>query len=71
MGPRKSCLLRSGCIFLAEGQAAFQEVFHIHLHVIPRFVGNMFRINADWSITPSRAELDDVAAQVRAAMPKL
>ena len=56
-------------LFLADGEAAFQEVFHTHLHVFPRFAGDTFRIDADWSITPSRAELDDVAAQVRAVMP--
>ena len=57
-------------LFLADGEAAFQEVFHTHLHVIPRFVGDTFRIDADWSITPSRAELDAVAAQVRVGMPE-
>jgi histidine triad (HIT) family protein len=56
-------------LFLADGEAAFQEVFHTHLHVFPRFAGDTFRIDADWSVTPSRAELDDVAAQVRAVMP--
>ena len=56
-------------LFQADGEAAFQEVFHTHLHVFPRFAGDTFRIDADWSITPSRAELDDVAAQVRAVMP--
>ncbi|MFI5941824.1 HIT family protein [Streptomyces uncialis] len=24
-------------LFLADGEAAFQEVFHVHLHVFPRF----------------------------------
>jgi histidine triad (HIT) family protein len=54
-------------LFLADGEAAFQEVFHTHLHVFPRFAGDSFRIDADWSNTPSRAELDEIAAQVRAA----
>ncbi len=52
-------------LFLADGEAAFQEVFHTHLHVIPRFVGDTFRIDADWSVSPSRAELDEIAEQVR------
>ena len=56
-------------LFLADGEVAFQEVFHIHLHVIPRFFGDTFRIDADWSTTPSRAELDEIAAQVRSVMP--
>lgn len=24
-------------LFLADGEAAFQDVFHLHLHIIPRF----------------------------------
>jgi histidine triad (HIT) family protein len=54
-------------LFLADGEAAFQEVFHVHLHVLPRFQGDTFKINADWSVHPPRAELDAVAAQIRAA----
>ncbi len=52
-------------LFLADGEAAFQEVFHTHLHVFPRFTGDTFRIDADWSVTPSRTELDEVAARIR------
>ncbi len=52
-------------LFLADGEAAGQEVFHVHLHVFPRFVGDSFRIDADWSVRPPRAELDAMAAQLR------
>jgi len=51
-------------LFLADGEAAFQEVFHVHLHVIPRRAGDGFRIKAKWC-RPSRAELEWVAGQVR------
>lgn len=37
-------------LFLADGEAAFQEVPHVHLHVFPRYAGDSFRINADWRI---------------------
>ena len=57
-------------LFLADGEAAFQEVFHTHLHVFPRFIGDTFHIDADWSMTPSRAELDEITAQVRVLMPE-
>ena len=43
-------------LFLADGEAAFQEVFNVHLHIFPRFVGDAFRLEADWSAGPSRAE---------------
>jgi diadenosine tetraphosphate (Ap4A) HIT family hydrolase len=52
-------------LFLADGEAAFQEVFHVHLHVIPRNPGDGFRIRAKWR-RPPRAELDSVAGRVRA-----
>ncbi len=54
-------------LFLADGQAAFQEVFHAHLHVFPRFEGDGFRIDADWSVNSSRTELDAIAVLVRRA----
>lgn len=55
-------------LFLADGEAALQEVFHAHLHVFPRYRGDSFRIEADWSTRPSREELDTVARQVCAAL---
>ncbi|MEW2514676.1 HIT family protein [Streptomyces sp. NPDC046870] len=54
-------------LFLADGEAAFQEVFHAHLHVFPRFVGDGFRIDADWRVR-ERGELDRSAAAVRAGL---
>ena len=51
-------------LFLADGEAAFQEVFHVHLHVVPRTAGDGFRLQAKWR-SPSRAELESVAARVR------
>ena len=58
-------------LFLADGEAAFQEVFHTHLHVFPRFKGDSFKIDADWTVHPPRAELDDVAAKIRHAYESL
>jgi histidine triad (HIT) family protein len=45
-------------LFLADGAAAFQEVFHVHLHVFPRYAGDGFSISADWSQRPPREALD-------------
>jgi diadenosine tetraphosphate (Ap4A) HIT family hydrolase len=52
-------------LFLADGEAAGQEVPHAHLHVIPRFAGDSFRIAADWSMQPARDELEATAARIR------
>ncbi len=54
-------------LFLADGAAAFQVVFHLHMHVIPRFAGDGFTIDADWSQRPGRDELDRLAALIRQA----
>jgi HIT domain len=57
-------------LFLADGEAAFQKVFHVHLHVIPRFEGDGFRLDVD-SKAQSRAEFDAIAAQLRATYEAL
>jgi histidine triad (HIT) family protein len=49
---------------LADGEAAGQEVNHVHLHVVPRFAGDAFRIQASW-LRPDRADLDRAAALIR------
>jgi diadenosine tetraphosphate (Ap4A) HIT family hydrolase len=56
--------------FLADGEAAFQEVFHVHLHVLPRTPGDGFRIKAKWQ-HPARPALDQAATQVRQALQAL
>jgi histidine triad (HIT) family protein len=56
-------------LFLADGEAAFQEIFHLHSHVFPRFRGDAFKIDADWSAEPTREELNSVAAQVQRHYP--
>ena len=57
-------------LFLADGKAAFQEVFHVHLHVIPRFSGDDFGLNfgSKYGTRPGRKELDEVAERIRAAI---
>jgi histidine triad (HIT) family protein len=50
--------------FLADGEAAFQDVFHVHIHVFPRFAGDSFKIDADWTSQPTRTELNAIAEQI-------
>lgn len=59
-------------LFLADGEAAGQEVFHVHLHVIPRFVGDGFglRFGPHYGRMASRAELDAIAGQIRSQMSR-
>jgi histidine triad (HIT) family protein len=54
--------------FLADGEAAMQEVLHAHLHVFPRYRGDGFglRFGPHYSARPPRAELDRIGAQLRA-----
>jgi histidine triad (HIT) family protein len=56
--------------FLADGEAAGQEVFHAHLHVFPRFQGDGFELvlPPDYSERPERKELDEIAAKLKALL---
>jgi histidine triad (HIT) family protein len=51
-------------LLLADGAAASQEVFHVHMHVVPRFAGDDFKIEAGWNIQPCRTEMNEIAAQI-------
>ncbi len=55
-------------LYVADGAAAGQEVFHVHLHVLPRHRGDGFglRMPPDYVVRP-RPELADAANQLRAA----
>lgn len=55
-------------LFLADGEAAGQEIFHVHLHVIPRFSGDGMRLGIDYDPAPTRDVLDDQASTIRAAL---
>ncbi len=54
-------------LFLADGEAAGQEIFHVHLHVFPRYVGDRFRLDSGQR-RASRRDLDEIAARVRAEL---
>jgi len=54
-------------LFLADGVLAGQEVFHVHLHVVPRTQGDGFGLRAKRRHEPDRDELDATAEQIRAA----
>jgi len=57
-------------LFLADGEAAGQEVFHAHLHVFPRFSGDGFglRFPDSYRDLPARAELQAVARSLESRL---
>ena len=57
-------------LFLADGKVAGQEVFHVHLHVIPRFEGDGFglRFPVNYGQHPAREELARLAASIKGSM---
>ena len=55
-------------LFLADGEAAEQEVFHFHLHVYPRFKGDGFGFKYDKErhfLEMGRPELDKIAEEIK------
>lgn len=52
--------------FAADGKAAFQEIFHAHLHVFPRYRGDGFRLSfrEDYLKPVPRMELDQIALEI-------
>ncbi len=65
---KKSSLRCEGInLFLADGVAAGQEVFHVHLHVFPRFEGDGFglKFSPDYGKLVQRQELDRIAEELK------
>ena len=54
-------------LILAHGEVAGQEVFHVHLHIIPRYKGDGFgfKFGPHYRNLPQREELDTIAAQIK------
>jgi diadenosine tetraphosphate (Ap4A) HIT family hydrolase len=70
---RRSDLKPQGItLHLADGEAAGQDVFHVHLHVIPRTRGDGFglRLPPGYGQDADRARLDRDAATIAAALNK-
>ena len=64
---RKSDLKCEGINFLlSDGEAAGQEVWHTHLHVLPRYKQDGFRFSRQEQnlLKPSREELNEVASKI-------
>ncbi len=57
-------------LFLADGKAAMQDVFHTHLHVIPRFEGDGFgfTFSPRYAELPTRDELENIGYYLKEAI---
>lgn len=67
-GLRRSSIRVDGVnLLLADGAAAGQEVFHCHLHVIPRTAGDRFVVSAEFR-SPDRSHLEALAATIRTGL---
>ena len=56
-------------IIVMDGEAAYQDVPHFHLHVIPRYPNDGFGLTfpPTYENKPARAQLDAIAAALHAA----
>jgi histidine triad (HIT) family protein len=56
-------------ILVMDGEAAYQDVPHFHVHVIPRYPNDGFGLTfpPSYEHPPARAQLDAIAAALRAA----
>jgi histidine triad (HIT) family protein len=54
-------------VFLADGAVAGQEVFHVHLHVLPRTTGDGFGVLAQRH-EAERADLEATAVVIRSGL---
>jgi diadenosine tetraphosphate (Ap4A) HIT family hydrolase len=69
---RQSTLNPAGInLLLAGGEAAGQEVLHVHLHVLPRYLNDGFghTFPPHYGCRPAREELDNVEASIRTTLP--
>lgn len=57
-------------LWVANGEAAGQEVFHVHLHVLPRYRDDGFglRFPDGYGAIAARESLDELAKAIRATM---
>jgi histidine triad (HIT) family protein len=60
-------------VYVADGDAAGQEVAHVHIHLIPRRPddGFGFRFPPGYGTEPGRAELETIAGHIRPEAPSL
>jgi histidine triad (HIT) family protein len=63
--------LEAVSVYVDDGDAAGQEVAHVHIHLIPRRADDRFgfRFPLGYGHEPARALLEDMAARITAGLP--
>lgn len=56
-------------VFQANGEAAGQTVFHLHFHILPRFVDDNFTIQFHGKPASNREHLAMIARRIEQALP--
>lgn len=54
-------------VLLCDGEAAFQTVFHFHLHVIPRYKGDGWSVSLE-TLARDKSTLEGDARMIRAGI---
>ena len=65
---RRSTIKSEGLNFwLADGETAFQDVFHTHLHCFPRYKNDGFglKLPENYRDLPSQEKLDQIALEIK------
>jgi diadenosine tetraphosphate (Ap4A) HIT family hydrolase len=64
---RSSLPVEAVSVYVADGEAAGQEIAHMHIHLIPRHAndGFGFRFPPGYGFQPERSELERLAREIR------
>ncbi len=73
---QSSCRCDDITLVVCDGATALQRIPHVHMHVIPRFPGDGFKLNATGGVTTRdapvpRDELERVAEDIRQTCDRL
>jgi diadenosine tetraphosphate (Ap4A) HIT family hydrolase len=64
---RSSLPVEAVSVYVADGEAAGQEIAHVHIHLIPRHAHDRFgfRFPPGYGMLPERSELERLAREIR------
>ncbi len=68
---RSSLPVEAVSVYVADGEAAGQEIAHMHIHLIPRHGNDQFgfRFPPGYGTQPERSELERLAREIRPGGP--